>query len=388
MAKPAVARNPSAASTVVLTLALALASAGLLFLLLHLSPSSPSPTPHPHRRLRLRSGARAARQIPFDPVIADLERRLEDREWERLAAEGLHAPGMEAAPVPEDFTDGDADEDYINDSLRFNVTSRVEALFPKIDVDPADGLITGAELAAWNLATARREVLHRTARELELHDRNHDGRVAFSEYERPSWAWRFDDHNSTNDEVGWWKEEHFNASDMDGDGFLNLTEFNDFLHPADTTNPKLLHWLCKEEVRLLSQNFQQSIKAVYWKEIKTMMESSTSKSSSVDYFTRFDMLMMKVQHMTPSTLMLQLKNHSQLDLDNDGLLSADELKPIMGNLHPSENFYAKQQADYVISQADMDKDGQLSMKEMIENPYVFYSSLFTEDDYGFHDELR
>jgi calumenin len=192
MAKLAATRKHSAASTVALTLALALASAGLLFLLLRLSPSTPSPNPQQHRRLRLRSGARATRQIPFDPVIAELERRLEDREWERLAAEGLHAPGMEAAPVPEDLTDGEAGEDYINDAVRFNVTRRVEALFPKIDVDPADGLITVAELAAWNLASARREVLHRTARELELHDRNHDGRVAFSEYERPSWAWRFD----------------------------------------------------------------------------------------------------------------------------------------------------------------------------------------------------
>jgi len=198
MAKPAAAaRKPSAASTVALTLALALASAGLLFLLLCLSPSSPSPTPHPHRRLRLRLRARAHahhHQIPFDPVVADIERRLEDREWERLAAAGLHAPGMEAAPVPEDLTDGeaDADEDYINDAARFNVTLRVEALFPKIDVDPADGAVTGAELAAWNLANARREVLHRTARELELHDRDHDGRIAFGEYERPSWAWRFD----------------------------------------------------------------------------------------------------------------------------------------------------------------------------------------------------
>jgi len=196
MAKPAAAaamRKPSAAPTVALTLALALASAGLLLLLLRLSPSSPSPTPHPHRRLRLRARARAHahehHQIPFDPVVAGLERRLEDREWERLAAAGLHAPGMEAAPVPEDLSDG---EDYINDAARFNVTRRVEELFPRIDVDPADGAVTGDELAAWNLANARREVLHRTARELELHDRDHDGRLAFGEYERPSWAWRFD----------------------------------------------------------------------------------------------------------------------------------------------------------------------------------------------------
>ncbi|KAL6888925.1 hypothetical protein ACP4OV_009951 [Aristida adscensionis] len=379
MAKPvaAAARKPSAASTVALTLALALASAGLLLLLLRLSPPTPSPTPHPHRRLRLRGARAPPHQIPFDPVIAGLERRLEDREWERLAAEGLHAPGMEAAPVPEDLAadaGADADEDYINDAARFNVTRRVEALFPRIDVDPADGAVTAAELAAWNLASARREVLHRTERELELHDRDHDGRIAFTEYERPSWAWRFDDHNSTNDGVGWWKEEHFNASDMDGDGFLNLTEFNDFLHPADTTNPKLIHWLCKEEVRERDKdndgklNFQEFFTGLFYSIRHFDDEASTDGSNGSD---------------APAK-----KSFSQLDLDNDGLLSADELKPIIGNLHPSEHFYAKQQADYVISQADTDKDGQLSMKEMIENPYVFYSALFTEDDYGFHDELR
>ncbi|BAS77708.1 Os02g0221800 [Oryza sativa Japonica Group] len=383
MARSPAARKPSAAQTVAVTLALALASAGLLFLLFHLSPSSPTPHPHPHRRLRLR-GARASPsprgQIPFDPVIAGLERRRDDREWERLAAAGLHAPGFEAAPVPEDYIDGgggfgaDPDEDYINDAARFNLTRRVEALFPKIDVDPADGAVTPAELTAWNLASARREVMHRTARELDLHDRDHDGRIAFSEYERPSWAWRFDDHNSSNDGVGWWKEEHFNASDMDGDGFLNLIEFNDFLHPADTTNPKLINWLCKEEVRERDKdndgklNFQEFYNGLFYSIRHFDEEASTDDSNASDAPAR--------------------KSFTHLDLDNDGLLSADELKPIIGNLHPPEHFYAKQQADYVITQADTNKDGQLSLQEMIENPYVFYSALFTEDDYGFHDELR
>lgn len=35
------------------------------------------------------------------------------------------------------------------------------------------------------------------------------------------------DNTSFGYDMGWWKEEHFKASDADGDGFLNLTEFNE-----------------------------------------------------------------------------------------------------------------------------------------------------------------
>lgn len=35
------------------------------------------------------------------------------------------------------------------------------------------------------------------------------------------------DNSSFGYDMGWWKLEHFNASDVDGDGLLNLTEFNE-----------------------------------------------------------------------------------------------------------------------------------------------------------------
>ena len=45
---------------------------------------------------------------------------------------------------------------------------------------------------------------------------------------------------------------------------------------------------------------------------------------------------------------------------------------------------------YVSFQADSDKDGRLTLTEMIDNPYVFYSAIFNDDeeDYEYHDELR
>ncbi|XP_019241656.1 PREDICTED: neurocalcin homolog, partial [Nicotiana attenuata] len=84
------------------------------------------------------------------------------------------------------------------------------------------------------------------------------------------------------------------------------------------------------------------------------------------------------------------KLFAELDKDGDGYLSDAELLPIIGKLHPSERYYAKQQADYIIQQADADKDGRLTLKEMIDSPYVFYSAIFNEDDedYEYHDEFR
>lgn len=79
-------------------------------------------------------------------------------------------------------------EDYINDDDRFNVTSRLVLLFPKVDVDPVDGFLSEHELTEWNLQQAQKEVLHRSQREMELHDKNHDGFVSFSEYDPPSWV--------------------------------------------------------------------------------------------------------------------------------------------------------------------------------------------------------
>lgn len=151
-----------------------------------------------HRRLKLRSNFTYAPlhhhdPITFDPLVSDIERRREDKLWEKQYIELAHpelahhdpAPAHESQPEWEDFMDA---EDYLNDEDKFNVTDRLVLLFPKVDVHPADGFVTANELSRWNLQQAEKEVMHRTQRELELHDKNKDGFVSFSEYEPPSWV--------------------------------------------------------------------------------------------------------------------------------------------------------------------------------------------------------
>ncbi|XP_047333300.1 calumenin-like [Impatiens glandulifera] len=370
-----------------------------IFILFLISYTPSRPSSSRHRRLKLRSNFsfspaaagenhhqhthRDRQRVPFDPLVADIEMKREDREWEKMHFEHSHpefatheAPGAESQPEFEDFMNA---EDYINDEDRFNVTGRLILLFPKLDVDPPDGFATQHELTEWMLKSSEKEVLHRTQRELELHDKNHDGLVSFAEYEPPTWVRNSDNNSTYGYDMGWWKEEHFNASDSDGDGFLNITEYNDFLHPADSNNPKLLHWLCKEEIRERDSdkdgkvNFKEFFGGLF------------------DMVRNYDEELIDQQESEDAREAPARKLFAQLDKDADRYLSDTELVPVIGKLHPSERYYAKQQADYILSQADSDKDGKLSLTEMIDNPYVFYSAIFSEeeeDDFENHDEFR
>ncbi|XP_077254219.1 calcium-binding EF hand family protein [Tasmannia lanceolata] len=356
------------------------------FLLLLISHSPKKPSNH-HRHLKLRSSFNLPssnhQQIPFDPIVADIERRREDKEWERRYFEQNHkeflsshsAPGHELQPEWEDTIDA---EDYLNDDERFNITNRIVLLFPRIDLDPVDGFVSSDELTEWNMRTAEKEVLHRTVRDMEVHDKNRDGFVSFQEYEPPSWVRLSSSDNSSNgDGMGWWRKDHFNSSDEDGDGLLNRIEFNNFLHPADSKNPRLLRWLCREEIR--ERDTDKDGKLNFQEFFRGLFDSIRNYDEVGNNFSHSD-----------NPMEASAKNlFAQLDSDNDGYLSEEELLPIIDRLHPSERYYAKQQADYVITQADTDKDGRLSLNEMIENPYVFYSAIFNdEDDYGQHDEFR
>lgn len=375
-----------------------IAVAVVLLLLISRSNNKSHGGRHRHRRLKLRSNFTFAppadphhqhNRAAFDPLVADIERKREDKQWEHHYFQTHHpelhsdsnpsktAQGHDASePEWEDFMDA---EDYLNNEEKFNVTYRLILLFPKIDVDPVDDFVSEGELTEWNLQQGQREVLHRTEREMEVHDKNKDGFVSFAEYEAPSWV-KSSDNTSFGYDMGWWKEEHFNAADADGDGLLNITEFNDFLHPADTNNPKLLRWLCQEEIRERDSdrdskiNFKEFFHGIF-DMVRNYDEEGNHSSHESDDLVE-----------APAK-----KLFAQLDKDGDGYLSDVELLPIIGKIHPSERYYAKQQSEYIMQQADTNKDGRLTLMEMIENPYVFYSAVFNEDDdddYGYHDEFR
>uniref|UniRef100_A0A0D9V261 EF-hand domain-containing protein n=1 Tax=Leersia perrieri TaxID=77586 RepID=A0A0D9V261_9ORYZ len=413
---PSSAGRKSPVSTLLLYVVFALL---ILLVLTSYSPSSHQPRGRSlHRRLKLHprnpsppslsggsdaGGDGAPHQhhaATFDPEIAELERRLEDKEWEREHYRILHGGGEAGeAEADQHMKEWEEflreDEDFINDDDRFNLGDRIRALFPKIDVAPQDGFVSVDELTSWNLEQSRANQLHRSAREMELYDKNGDGLISYGDFRAQ--------HDESQGEVNslgfpWWKEEHFNASDADGDGFLNKAEFNDFQNPSDSENPKIINLLCKQEIRQSDKdgdgklNFEEYFHGLH------------------DHVHGYDDENADISHI--GNITVAKERFSKLDKDNDGFLSEHELEPVLDKLHLSERYYARQQATHAISEgwtqdwpkakpvhgesglawvymADKDHDGRLTLEEMIDNPYAFYGSVFLSDDEDdFHDEFR
>lgn len=250
------------------------------------------------------------------------------------------------------------------DEDEFNVTNRIARLFPEIDVDPTDQFVSVQELTQWNVHHVQRQILHHSQKEMVVYDKNRDGFVSFSEFGLST--------PTTGDPFGYdlmlLEEEHFNASDVDGDGLLNLAEFNDFLHPADSNNPRLQQWLCKEEVRErdMDRDGKVSFREFFYG-LYDLVSNYDEKSHNDSHHSDHSM--------DASAKVL----FSQLDKDFDGYLSDIELLPIIGKVHPSGHYYATKQAEYLMSQAEVDNDGRLNLTEMIDNAYTLFVSIFPDE---------
>ncbi|KAL6882111.1 hypothetical protein ACP4OV_011583 [Aristida adscensionis] len=393
MASPAAAATAGRKPLPVVLLLYAAVAFLLLFLLASYSPNlQPHGRNHHHRRLKLHpraspsaasssssSGAASGGQqhhhhhaVPFDPAIAELEHRLEDKEWEREHYRLLHGGDEEKDDHMKEWEEFlREEEDLINDDDRFNLADRIHALFPKIDVSPQDGFVSLDELTRWNLEQGRADQLHRSAREMELYDKIGDGIISFAAFNAP--RQESPDRNSLG--FPWWKEEHFNASDANGDGFLDKAEFNDFLNPSDSDNPKIINLLSRQEIRQRDKdgdgklNFDEFFHGLH------------------DHIHGYDDENADISHI--GNITIAKERFSKLDQDNDGFISEHELEPVLDKLYLSERYYARQQATHAISEADKDHDGRLTLEEMIENPYAFYGSMYLtdEEDY-FHEEFR
>lgn len=153
-----------------------LAVAFLLFLSL-----PPSPNHAPTRRRHNRRLAHLP-HVAFDPLLAELELRVEERGL--LDVESFKRELEEMRDRSKVADGGNAViniEDYFGQNGRLNLTERLAYLFPMLDRFPHDGGISHHELEVWFQRQAVDRLVHRTQRQLAQRDSDGDGELTLQE---------------------------------------------------------------------------------------------------------------------------------------------------------------------------------------------------------------
>ncbi|KAK8511888.1 hypothetical protein V6N13_073720 [Hibiscus sabdariffa] len=317
----------------------------IAFIILLLSPTKR----HGHHPLGL--NRRLAHKVPFDPLVTRMERWTEDQGW-----------SQNITYVPEVGGDG-----------TLNTTSRLIILFPFLDIEPKDGKISALELGVWIRQQVVDRLNYRTNKLMSWHDKNGDGAISFSEY-LPQFTPKDIERNSMgHGEAGWWMEQFKNA-DLDSSGDLDFNECKNFLHPEDSDNKEIQRWLLREKMKRMDEDEDGHLNLNEFKE-----QAYDIYRSYVDFKNSATR--------TPTAE----EKFAELDHDNDKKLSIEELRPILSYLHPGELFYANYFSHYLMREADDNKDGYLTLQEMLNHDNIFYNSLYEDDDddddYHYHDDL-
>lgn len=146
----------------------ALLTATFIVLIL-LAPKKQNQTESIEGLISRRIGRRLEMPV-FDPLVTRIERLSHEKEAETNTAE--------AAKENED----DMFEEYFARERRLNTTMRIKFLFPLLDASPRDGFVSLKELQTWMMQQTEDNMGYRTAKELELQDKDKDGVITFEEY--------------------------------------------------------------------------------------------------------------------------------------------------------------------------------------------------------------
>ncbi|KAJ0963824.1 hypothetical protein J5N97_028946 [Dioscorea zingiberensis] len=341
-----------------------------------------SRAPHSHpARLPTRRLAPIHHQ-PFDPLLSQLEQEAEEQGLldRQAIQERLDSALAEGDHRDENLGKIGFLEEFFSEQGRLNVTERLTYLFPLLDRYPKDDVVSFRELEIWNQRQAMDRLVYITDRRMKVHDKDGDEEITLREFLSGIPQKNLDITNMERKTVNWWKEQFVNA-DGDGNGSLNKTEFNHFLHPEDSREPKIERWMLKEKMREMDRD----------KDGKISLEEFRDRSNGINInYPSFD------KEPSDHNLSIAEKQFAELDVNQDGYLSAEELKPISIHLWPGELWHATLFTKYLMHAADDDKDGKLTLEEMLNHHHAFYTTVMEEsysdddeyEDYHPHDELR
>lgn len=132
---------------------------------------------HKDRLINRRFGYKLLERAPtFDPIVTKIEREAEKKSQPEptAATRGLSSTSS-VSEVTETYQ-------YLTSGGRLNTTLRLIILFPLLDREPKDGVVSFNELEAWITQRAVERLDYVTQAELESKDKNGDLSISFREY--------------------------------------------------------------------------------------------------------------------------------------------------------------------------------------------------------------
>ncbi|XP_076440197.1 reticulocalbin-2-like [Babylonia areolata] len=267
----------------------------------------------------------------------------------------------------------DLDEEF-EDMPEEEAAHRLEKMVQEHDLNK-DGIITKEEMTKWVTSSFQKLDREEAMEKFDEEDDDKDGKVTWKEYLGKVYSFSSDDVQNmriTLEKSGDKTEEgreassslkmlddddrFFKAADLNGDGSLDRDEYVAFFFP-----PNYDHMSEVEMDRYMRDTDTDGDGKISMAEF--MPEQSTDKESDISL----------------------RENFAEFDKDKDGFLSPEEAREWV---MPKTDELVEDEVNHLISIADEDKDGQLSMGEILDKTKQFVGSSIT--DYGNllqHDEL-
>ncbi|BFZ16744.1 hypothetical protein BsWGS_19784 [Bradybaena similaris] len=220
-------------------------------------------------------------------------------------------------------------------------------------------VIEADELKEWVLQSFRMLDREEAVEKLEDEDENGDGKVTFSEILQKEYGYTEDDladvqKEEQEDESGsnvfqliTDDRNRFAAADVNADGSLDEKEYIAYFQPYDFPH-------------------------MYEVEMERAMKDIDKDADGFISMQEFI-----GENLDEETRLTEMTNFEELDKDKDGKLTPEELRPWA---LPDNNDAADEEVEHLINLCDGDKDGHLSIDEIVAKENEFLRS--TATDYG------
>jgi len=214
-----------------------------------------------------------------------------------------------------------------------------------------DGFLTEDEIRQRFHVTTKEYRKKEVLETMKQHDEDKDGKVSWEEFKKGHFS---DDgkDDETKEQIKE-DEEKFKFADEDGDGKLDLEEYTAFYHPGD--NARMADFVIQDSLNKHDKDKDGQISKKEFLATFSDVNDDAKEEMEKDFTKNFDK-------------------------DNNDKLDKEEMK---NWLFPDDDF-STEEPKTLIKEADDNKDGKLSMDEIMNNYKVFIED---EPEDSNHDEL-